>query len=78
MKKFRRVAVLLIGSTVLAAGIALLVLPGPAFLVIPAGLGILALEFEWARRWLRKAQTLIKNATTRRDASKPSNQKPPK
>jgi tellurite resistance protein TerC len=34
----------------------MIALPGPAFIVIPAGLGILALEFAWARRWLRIAR----------------------
>ena len=51
----RRLVVLVIGGTVLALGVALLVLPGPAFVVIPAGLAILALEFGWARRWGRGA-----------------------
>jgi len=50
----RRLVVLVIGGTVLALGVALLVLPGPAFVVIPAGLAILALEFGWARHWLRR------------------------
>ena len=49
----RRAAVVLIGFGVLAGGIAMLLLPGPAILVIPAGLAILGLEFAWARRWLR-------------------------
>jgi hypothetical protein len=31
----------------------LLVTPGPAFVVIPVGLAILATEFAWARQWLR-------------------------
>jgi tellurite resistance protein TerC len=35
---------------VLLVGIALVILPGPAFIVIPAGLAILATEFHWARR----------------------------
>jgi len=56
MKKVKRVFVALVGGTVLALGIALVVLPGPAFLVIPAGLAILAVEFAWARRWLRQAR----------------------
>ena len=56
MKKVRRVLVAMVGGTVLALGIALVVLPGPAFLVIPAGLAILAVEFAWARRWLRRAR----------------------
>lgn len=41
-----------VGGTVLALGVVCIVLPGPAFLVIPAGLAILAIEFAWARRWL--------------------------
>ncbi len=53
----RRIAVALIGGTVLLIGIAMLVLPGPGLLVIPAGLAILALEFAWARRWLKLVKT---------------------
>jgi uncharacterized protein (TIGR02611 family) len=52
----RKVAVLIVGTIVLVVGVALVVLPGPAFLVIPAGLAILATEFEWARRLLRYAK----------------------
>ena len=52
----RKVAVAVIGSTVLAFGIALIVLPGPAFVVIPLGLAILATEFLWARRLLRRVR----------------------
>ena len=56
----RRIAVAVIGGTVTLIGIALIVLPGPAFIVIPIGLAILATEFLWARRWLRKARQLVK------------------
>ena len=59
MKKARRIIVAVLGGTVLALGIALIVLPGPAFLVIPAGLAILAIEFAWAKRWLRSARALM-------------------
>jgi tellurite resistance protein TerC len=52
----RRIAVSVVGFTVLAIGIAMIALPGPAFIVIPAGLGILGLEFAWARRWLQKVK----------------------
>jgi tellurite resistance protein TerC len=52
----RRIAVALVGGTVLAIGVALLVLPGPALVVIPIGLAILGLEFAWARVWLRKVR----------------------
>ena len=40
--KARKPVVAVVGGTVLLIGIALLVLPGPAFLVIPLGLAILA------------------------------------
>lgn len=58
LRAARKVAVLIVGGTVLAVGVALIVLPGPAFLVIPAGLAILATEFLWARRLLRRAKDL--------------------
>jgi len=58
----RRVAVGVVGSTVIVVGVALLVLPGPAFVVLPIGLGILAIEFEWARRLLRRARRLYESA----------------
>jgi tellurite resistance protein TerC len=52
LRHARRIIVLVVGMTVLLFGIALLVLPGPAFVVIPIGLAILATEYAWARRWL--------------------------
>lgn len=48
----KKLGIGLVGGLVLLLGIAFIVLPGPAILVIPAGLAILALEFEWARRGL--------------------------
>jgi hypothetical protein len=56
IKVVRRVIVSVVGATVLLIGIALLVLPGPAVVVIPVGLAILATEYAWARRWLKKAR----------------------
>jgi len=50
----RKIVVGVVGATVLLLGLALIVLPGPAVLVIPLGLGILAAEFSWARRWLAR------------------------
>jgi len=54
MKLLWRILIAFVGGTVLLIGIALIVLPGPAILVIPAGLAILAIEFAWARHWLHK------------------------
>jgi putative transmembrane protein PGPGW len=64
IKAVRRVIVSLIGATVLLIGIALLVLPGPAFVVIPLGLAILATEYAWARRWLRKARRIASDVVS--------------
>jgi tellurite resistance protein TerC len=50
----KRIAIIVAGFSVLAVGIAMIVLPGPAIVVIPVGLGILSLEFAWARRWLHQ------------------------
>ena len=52
----RRIIVAVIGFTVLLIGVAMIVLPGPALVVIPLGLAILATEFVWARRVLKKAK----------------------
>jgi len=52
----RKAVVLVIGSSILAIGIAMLILPGPAIILIPAGLALLAAEFAWARRWLLRVK----------------------
>ena len=52
----RKVVVTVVGATVLTIGIALIVLPGPAVVVIPIGLAILGTEFLWARRLLRRVK----------------------
>ena len=48
-----------IGTTVCVIGVILLVTPGPAFVVIPAGLAILSIEFAFARRWLKALRRRI-------------------
>jgi tellurite resistance protein TerC len=55
-KWIKRIAIALAGFTVLLVGVAMIVLPGPAVVVIPAGLAILALEFAWAKRLLAEAR----------------------
>lgn len=61
----RKLIVAVIGITILLLGIAMVVLPGPAFIVIPVGLGILATEFAWARRAVRRARVMIAKARGR-------------
>ena len=71
----RRIAISVVGFTVLAIGIAMIALPGPAFIVIPVGLGILGLEFAWARRWLNKvkekAEAVARSVTKSGDSTPP-------
>ncbi|HEX3599950.1 MAG TPA: PGPGW domain-containing protein [Lacipirellulaceae bacterium] len=69
IKIVRRVIISVIGASVLLIGVALLVLPGPAFIVIPVGLAILATEYAWARRWLKKARRIASDVVSRNDRS---------
>lgn len=49
----RRIVIATVGATVVLVGAVMFFTPGPAVVVIPLGLAILALEFVWARRLLR-------------------------
>jgi tellurite resistance protein TerC len=64
IKVVRRVIVSVVGATVLLIGVALLVLPEPSFIVIPVGLAILATEYAWARRWLKKARQIASSVVS--------------
>ncbi len=60
LKQVKRIIIGIVGFTVLLIGVAMLALPGPAFIVIPAGLAILATEFVWAKKLLNKVKDTIK------------------
>ena len=66
LKKLKRLFVVVIGFTILAIGIAMIVLPGPAIVVIPLALGILATEFAWAHRLLRLVRERIQRSSNNR------------
>jgi len=59
LKGVKRLIVATIGFTLLLIGVAMIVLPGPAFIVIPVSLGILATEFIWAKTLMKKAKILF-------------------
>lgn len=69
IRQAKRMIIGLIGFSVVLLGIAMIVLPGPAILIIPMGLGILATEFVWARILLNKLKekTIIAGKTFRRN-----------
>jgi uncharacterized protein (TIGR02611 family) len=66
----RKVLVGLVGGLVLLAGIAMMLLPGPAFIFVPLGLAILALEFAWARHYLQKVRGWYDKARAKRAQKK--------
>lgn len=59
IRQLKRLIIAVVGFTVLAIGLAMIVLPGPAFIVIPLSLAILATEFIWARNLLKKVKNKL-------------------
>jgi len=66
-----KIVYLTAGITVTLAGIAMLLLPGPALIVIPIGLAMLAVQFAWAENALEKALVQAEKAQmTAKEASR--------
>ncbi|MDX1571557.1 MAG: TerC/Alx family metal homeostasis membrane protein [Xanthomonadales bacterium] len=63
-RQARQVFLLLTASTVLLIGGAMLILPGPNFVLIPMGLALLVLELVWTRRWLARIRKELGGAET--------------
>lgn len=64
-RQARKLVVFVIGMTVLLIGIVMIIGPGPATIVIPIGLAILATEFVWAKRLLDYAKRRVQELTQR-------------
>lgn len=64
-KTAKRIVIFLLGISVILVGVVLLVIPGPGLLTIVIGLAILATEFLWARRLLRKLKQSFHEAGRR-------------
>ncbi len=54
VEKVRRIFRIVAGFTLLLVGVVMLVTPGPGWVVILLGLGLLAAEFIWARRLMNR------------------------
>ena len=68
--RFYRIVFVVAGAVVTLAGVVMLVTPGPALVVIPIGLAMLAMEFAWAERWLERALAQAERAqATAKEAS---------
>jgi len=57
--RLRRFLIGTIGFSVLLIGLVMIVLPGPAIIIVPLGFAILASEFAWARRVWRRGTILV-------------------
>jgi len=53
MRLIKKTLVTLIGLAIVLIGVVFIILPGPAILIIPLGLALLATEYPIAKRWLR-------------------------
>lgn len=62
VRQLKKALIAVVGGLVLFLGFALIFLLGPAFIVILAGLAILATELEWAQRWLHKCREKLRQA----------------
>jgi uncharacterized protein (TIGR02611 family) len=58
-----RVAIAILGLLIVVAGVILLPLPGPGWLIIFVGLGVWAMEFAWAERLLSRARRFVRRWT---------------
>jgi hypothetical protein len=56
LRSSRRIAVSVVGGVLLAAGLAMMVLPGPGLLVIVAGFAVLGTEYAWAAAALERTK----------------------
>ena len=57
--RLRKFLVSVIGGSIILVGLIMIVLPGPAIIVVPVGFAILATEFAWARRVWRRGKILV-------------------
>ena len=57
--RLRRFLIGTIGFSVVLIGLVMIVLPGPAIIIVPLGFAILASEFAWARRVWRRGTILV-------------------
>jgi len=73
VRQAKRFFKMLIGFTLLVAGVIMLVTPGPGWLTIGLGLAVLAAEFVWARRLLerlREQGVKVRNTLLQTNTSK--------
>lgn len=73
----KRGGVFLVGMTLLIAGAAMLVLPGPGIAVMLLGLVVLSAEFQWAKRILALARDRGRFLKDQAQSRMPGGNRPP-
>jgi len=66
MKSLRKVIITLVGGSLLLFGIVFIALPGTV-IILPVALAILALEYDWARRYVKVAQRMLTKSGKKMD-----------
>jgi len=59
------------GFSIVLIGLVMIVLPGPAIIIVPLGFAILASEFAWARRVWRRGTILVSRIRGRQVSRQP-------
>ena len=72
-KLAKRIVITVVGVSILAIGIVMIIAPGPALILIPVGLAILGLEFAWARLWLKRLRESISSRNMRNHGERAEN-----
>lgn len=62
LRSSKRIAVSVIGAAFVAAGLAMLVLPGPGIIVVAVGFAILGTEYAWAAIALERTKSAASQA----------------
>jgi uncharacterized protein (TIGR02611 family) len=76
-----RIVVLVVGLVLIAAGLVMLVTPGPGIAAILAGLALLSTEFDWAKRllhWFRERFVAARAEIRRRAGRRPGSREHPR
>lgn len=80
VEQVKRILKIMVGFTLLACGVVMLVTPGPGWLTIFLGLGLLAAEFVWARRLMDRIKHQggrVRDAVWRPGRGEPQENQPP-
>lgn len=67
----KKVIVSVVGGLLVVAGLIMMPLPGPGIVLVVAGIGVLAAEYAWARRALKKTKDKAEEAQQEAVATKP-------